>query len=334
MLPSLSTVLNSLVTVIIRYHDSQRVKPLVLSRKSEDFHEKANELLKEPTDSLVGLLTNYINQCTTDINYPERKDFLMFILYQVEYLNNVLTSEESFDTKKLKDTHEHLSQLLIDARQLLNTSKGTSYTVSWGHNKTLLDGLYGTYSFCNSGTILKEELLKRLHLRITSDDEEIKQTSQSLCNDFNNMLAAKEKNVLEKKLKESEDKNQQLTLENEKLEEEKSQSEKRMEVIEKELKETKDKNQQLTLEKENLEESISSQKSESRRLSHENQQLRQENTRLKNDAPKNTSSINPLMPNLFLGNPWSKPYFLGRDIAQLEFDSDEEKKSPEQLLVD
>lgn len=257
MLPNLSSVLNSLVTVIIRYHDSQHVaKPMVASRKPEDFHKKADELLKEPT-SLISTLEDCINQCTTALNYTNRNGLLLFLLSQVNYLNDIVNREKSFDENELKAIYERLSQLVIDARQLLNTYKGTPCTVRNSNGDWLkLDGLHATYSYCNSGLILQEELLQRLYLNPQSKDEEIRQTCQGLCDNFNNSLLAKEKIQVEEKMKAREeewirtkDENEQLRKEREaptsRMDEEKEKLEERIANLEKELKRVRQENTTL-----------------------------------------------------------------------------------------
>ncbi|HEO1343828.1 TPA: hypothetical protein VAH47_002058, partial [Legionella pneumophila] len=113
----------------------------------------------------------------------------------------------------LEEYKKQITQLLIDLKQLMITPKSKTYEVKYTsateNSETSIslsgvknDGYVGG-EFCNSGNLIKEEVLEALNIHINSkntaecsSDEEIKALAESLCLEHQNALLVPE--LLEK----------------------------------------------------------------------------------------------------------------------------------------
>ncbi|HAT8591776.1 TPA: hypothetical protein JA986_03145 [Legionella pneumophila] len=213
----LEELLYTLTSVIIRYHDSQpkvlnklivESNPILLRRKALAL---AKEIIQDKDVECKGRLEELIQNCTK--GYPDRKPFLYFILNEVLFLKSMLDKKSSFEPSKLEEYKKQIAQLLIDLKQLMITSKSKTYEVKYTsateNSETSIslsgvknDGYVGG-EFCNSGNLIKEEVLEALNIHINSkntaecsSDEEIKALAESLCLEHQNALLVPE--LLEK----------------------------------------------------------------------------------------------------------------------------------------
>ncbi len=176
MSSNISSILISLTKVIIRYHDIRVQKKIVADPTRESLSLKAEELMSKPNENLDQTLKLYINECTH--GYLERKPFLNFILYQIEFLKPI-AEKKNFEDHEIENIFNHLYRLILDVKGLLNTTKGTNYTVIQDGHEMNLNGLarYGYYPFhrplCDSGQIALEEMLGGLGLDATCSDADI-----------------------------------------------------------------------------------------------------------------------------------------------------------------
>ncbi|CZG60477.1 TPA: hypothetical protein JBD88_01580 [Legionella pneumophila subsp. pneumophila] len=209
----LEELLYTLTSVIIRYHDSQpkvlnklivESNPILLRRKALAL---AKEIIQDKDIECKGRLEELIQNCTK--GYPDRKPFLYFILNEVLFLKSMLDKKSSFEPSKLEGYKKQIAQLLIDLKQLMITPKSKTYEVKYTsateNSETSIslsgvknDGYVGG-EFCNSGNLIKEEVLEALNIHINSkntaecsSDEEIKALAESLCLEHQNALLVPE----------------------------------------------------------------------------------------------------------------------------------------------
>ncbi|MCW8410052.1 hypothetical protein OQJ13_13810 [Legionella sp. PATHC035] len=253
----LEELIYSLATVIVRYHDSQAVKeklvsavePTALRKKS---HERAMEIIQDTKTDYFPYLQGKISACTK--SYHDREDFLLFILNETRFLKEQLDRKTPFEEIELQTFHEHLTQLFIDFRQLLNLKNGVAYSVTSNNTKGSkmpdLSGLLNARmvggKYCNSGQLLIEEVLFVLHMTPEDSNAELKQIASNICLEFQTQL----ENQREKLKRANEDSEK----ETHKLELDKLKSSTEIQKSESEA-------QQLEIEK--LKESLERQKSES-----------------------------------------------------------------------
>ncbi|MFO2970767.1 Dot/Icm T4SS effector RavI [Legionella pneumophila serogroup 10] len=213
----LEELLYTLTSIIIRYHDSQpkvlnklivESNPILLRRKALAL---AKEIIQDKDVECKGRLEELIQNCTK--GYPDRKPFLHFILNEVLFLKSMLDRKNSFEPSKLEEYKKQITQLLIDLKQLMITPKSKTYEVKYtsatesSETSISLSGVkndgYVGGEFCNSGNLIKEEVLEALNIHINSkntaecsSDEEIKALAESLCLEHQNALLVPE--LLEK----------------------------------------------------------------------------------------------------------------------------------------
>lgn len=200
---NLSTVLNALVTIIIKYHDYQNVRKIVETPSPEAVHQKAEELLKElNATELNDRLTSYIEECTSDVGYSTRKPFLNYMLMQINYLKPIIARDRAMDENEILRISSVLKQLFLDSIELLKTTKEKTYKVTWKDCKIDINGLsnsaFYAISLCNSGQLLLNELFAPLNLCDKSNASEIEATLLQLLNEFNLPLLAQEAISLKK----------------------------------------------------------------------------------------------------------------------------------------
>lgn len=210
----------SLTTVLVRYHDSQagvtklinESDPHLLRKKSRSC---AIAILQNKDVHYKIRMDELIKECTK--GYPGRTPFLYFLLHQITFLKALQDRNKSFEPIQLEEYINQLTQFLIDLRKLLNTTKSKTYVVKYSRLSIenepnaevtiALSGLindYYPYSLCNSGFLLKEEVLETLNIALNYSDSEIKVIAESLCIEHQNALLVPE---LQAKLMESKELN-------------------------------------------------------------------------------------------------------------------------------
>lgn len=315
----LEDLINSLASIIVRYHDTQKdVTKLIVESDQTLLRKKSRryaiDIMQNTEVKFDQRLGRLIDACTK--KYPDRKPFLTFILKETIFLKEQLDRKVPFTSEELEKLKQQISQLFIDSRQLLKIYKNTSYKVTYSSldDKTLayddLNGLindayYGNH-FCNSGDILLDEVLGRFHITIDYTDDEIKEIAAALCLEHQNaLLVAELKNQkfeLESQqstlvLQKSELENQKSTLElqvsqlesdksilsRQKLELEEQQSTLRLQIseLENEKSTLMDKNTELEEQKSTSELQISQLEDDKSILTHQKSELEAQKSTLK-----------------------------------------------------
>lgn len=182
----------SLVTVLIRYHDLQSTKALVLEANPEQHKRKLRELAShflEETD-LESRFTTLIGQCT--IQYRERFELLNIIKNEIIDLRHLSKRDTPFSPEEFKDYNRKITQFFNDLHYLFKKRKDEAYEVEinrLGQRSTKIP-LYGfrniglsSYStpVCASGVIIQGEVMALLHLTSESPAELIKEMTEKLC---------------------------------------------------------------------------------------------------------------------------------------------------------
>lgn len=220
MAQSLDDLITSLATILIRYHDSQKInvcinlkenEPSVLKRAAREY---ATKLLQ--TENFDQEFQKLNVECTA--NYKERLELLTFIKNEIILLKELSRRSAPFNEEELEDYKSKIVVLLHDFKQLLNTPKLSTYSV---HIKKLNEdspvvklGLHGmidykgvtnmfgmlkTSPLCNSGDLIREELLERLNLAENSTLHEIKIAAEHICEGHQHTLMAAALNRMEEK---------------------------------------------------------------------------------------------------------------------------------------
>ena len=207
----LEDLLNSLTTVLIRYHDAQGIKiliteadPILRQKKSR---QEAIRILKNTEPKFDERLTKLNEECTG--KYTERAPFLHYILNEITYLKSMSERKNSFTPEGLEDYKNQLAQMLIDFKNLLLTVKGSNYKVTYSTTNQMisLSGLennayYGN-KLCKSGDLLVEEIFNRLNISTTTSDEEIRELAADICITHQNALLVPELLEMKAQLTES-----------------------------------------------------------------------------------------------------------------------------------
>lgn len=208
----LEDLLNSLITVIVRYHDSQPGVTKLIMEADDDLLKKksrtaATGLLQEKDAPLKSHLEELIKECTK--LYPGRRPFLHYIVHELLFLKSQRDREKSFEPNELIDYKNQVTQLLIDFRQLLTTSKSKTYTVKYSHLRNeveakspvnialsgCIDDSLNSYfrnKMCISGSILIAEVFDYLRISISCSDNEFKTIADELCTEHQNSLLVPE----------------------------------------------------------------------------------------------------------------------------------------------
>lgn len=214
----LEELINSLGTVLIRYHDFQ--KNVIVCVKESD--QKSAAFKKAAREYAIKLLQadgfeqefGKLNiECTKD--YKQRLDFLDFIKNELTILKKLLAQEIPFSASALDEYKQKIALLFIDLKQLLNVKKSASHQVQDRRlNGTplttialngFIDEGYSSYingPICFSGILIKEELLNRFNMLATTTDEEIIELAAGLCEEHQNALLAAKLIKIESQLSE------------------------------------------------------------------------------------------------------------------------------------
>lgn len=227
-------LLHSLTAVIIRYHDAQTEKKMVylVSELGKHSFDLSLKLLNK--EDYQANLNQLIAQCTK--TYKERKSFLDYMTHEITFIKSMLDRKSSCTELELTQLKQQITQMLLDFKQLLTTSKGEFYkvtyskltseaptTISIAGLKKNSYFLFPSSTLCLSGDLVKL-VLARLNLSPESSEQEIKETAENMCQELQNSLLVPElvtcQNELRIALKNEEAKVAQLSKEltNNKLE--------------------------------------------------------------------------------------------------------------------
>ena len=207
MATRLEDLLHSLATLLIRYHDAQKVKRIIEDADPKKTRAYAIKILHDPDIKFEERFKPIIN--TFEKIYKERKPFLDFLLNEIIYLKDVLNRKKSFSFEEEGLLKKHLYQMLMDFRQLMLTPNNKKHRVTYSPTKseedrddkdTLLLGMINTARvgrfFCTSGDLINEEILLRLTLgmsdKTTPSNEEVFAIIESLFEEHQNKLVIKE----------------------------------------------------------------------------------------------------------------------------------------------
>ncbi|WP_115710198.1 M protein [Legionella sainthelensi] len=286
----LEDLINSLASVIVRYHDTQKdVTKLIIESDQTLLRKKSRsyaiDIMQNMELKFDQRLARLIDACTK--KYPDRKPFLTFILKETIFLKEQLDRKVPFTSEELEKLKQQISQLFIDSRQLLKIYKNTSYKITYSSlddkaityddlNGLINDAYYGNH-FCNSGDILLDEVLGRFHITIDYTDEEIKEIAAALCIEHQNALLVSE---LKNQKFELESEQSNLVLQKSELEEQKSTLE--LQISQLESDKSMLSRQKLELEEHNstLELQMSELKDEKSTLTHEKTELEEQKSAL------------------------------------------------------
>lgn len=201
----LEELINSLATVLVSYHDSQKNnipsdKPFTLFITESD-----PERIKARSYAITQIvqkkdfekkLNELITECTG--HDPLRLPFLTFLKDEILVLKKQLAKETPFTNEEFDKYKNKISNLLIDLKKLLTIAKTKSSPVKIDMlddtpiiSKTM-NGLNDpglvTTALCRSGTLIKVEVLDRLNIKEATSDQEIREIAGHLCETHQNAL--------------------------------------------------------------------------------------------------------------------------------------------------
>jgi hypothetical protein len=198
-------LLYNLTAVIIRYHDKQSSKPLIVeSDKGElrkKVHASAVDIIKSTKTDFKTRLDELI-KTSTDDSSSTRRHFLKYILHEIIFLKAQLDRKSSYEPEQLDELKKQISQLFVDFKKLMTTLKSTTCTVH--HSEVgpkeapaiALSGLINTgYTggeLCNSGIYLNEEVLTPFSIYTNSSQKEINAVAEQICTELQNALLVPE----------------------------------------------------------------------------------------------------------------------------------------------
>ncbi|CAM3055024.1 hypothetical protein [Legionella worsleiensis] len=195
-------LLYSLVAVMIRYHDKQPGVTLKITERDEVLLRKkthclAKEIMSNTEIDFKTQLQDLIEQSTK--HHDDRKPFLNYLVNEIIFLKSIVDKNSSFSSGQFAAYTTQVIELVTDLKHLLANSKGTKSPIRY-HNTDLspgstvfLDGLvdnhyYSRGQLCNSGLILKEEILDRFNLTLHAPQAELDEFAMQLCQEHQNIL--------------------------------------------------------------------------------------------------------------------------------------------------
>lgn len=177
----LTKLINSLITVIIRYHDAQLfITKLVTVNKDQSQKQSeyayAHELFADKKINLKTHLEHIIDSCKDD-----RKPLMHYLLHEIMYLKALSEIDYQIAPETMERCKRQVIQMLNNCQTLLKLPQGKTSDVVYSRTpgereiKISLAGLinesYFGGSLCNSGIFLKEELDKFFLLPSTTAEE-------------------------------------------------------------------------------------------------------------------------------------------------------------------
>ncbi|MDI9817709.1 MULTISPECIES: hypothetical protein [unclassified Legionella] len=146
----LQKVIHSLCEVIIGYNETQTGKVYSLE-----------ELLKQSDSDFLKSLEAILKDATK--NWPIRTGLLNYILFEIKELKPLVEQTHLLTTEEEKKVKENLTDLLVNIKKLLETSKSENVEVKYAGKREEMPGLK-LWGLCNSGQLLKKKLLEPLKL--------------------------------------------------------------------------------------------------------------------------------------------------------------------------
>ncbi|WP_058535713.1 hypothetical protein [Legionella saoudiensis] len=217
MAHSLNDLIISLATILIRYHDSQKINVCIKENEPAAMKKAAREyamklLQSEDFDQEFARLNV---ECTKQYADFKRIDLLTFIKDEIKILKEVSLRttpfQESDDESTNSEFNEYknkIAMLLTDFKGLLNTQKTSVYEARIKKfNDPIVTklGLHGMIDsvgvsnmfgmlksspLCNSGDLVKVELLDRFNLTELSTSSEIRMVAEHICEGHQHALMA------------------------------------------------------------------------------------------------------------------------------------------------
>jgi hypothetical protein len=205
----LEDLLYSLTSIIVQYHDSQSsVTKLVEASDKSTLQKKSRELAIDFIEDRIKLkgfvkgnvnanLEKLIKDCTN--GYPDRRPFLYFILHEINFIKSIRDYKAPIDAMRLEKYKLQISQMLINFKCLLTTPKSKMVQIKRSKIDDETDAvvslsglksdayLYGG-EYCNSGSLVKEDVLDRLNILVSNTSEEILQVASKICAEYQNTL--------------------------------------------------------------------------------------------------------------------------------------------------
>ncbi|MDR3503349.1 MAG: hypothetical protein P4L79_12300 [Legionella sp.] len=262
MAHSLNDLITSLATILIRYHDSQKInvciketEPTAMKKASREY---AMKLLQSVDFDQEFARLNV--ECTKQYADFKRIDLLTFIKDEIKILKEVslrttpfLEADDESTNSEFDDYKNKIAMLLTDFKGLLNTQKANVYearikkfndpiVTKWGLHGMIdsvgvsnMFGMLKSSHLCNSGDLVKVELLDRFNLTELSTSTEIKIVAELICEGHQHALMAARHRELQTTIHELKEQHS----------EERSRLNTELQHLEKKLKETEEKLQQL-----------------------------------------------------------------------------------------
>lgn len=217
MAHSLNDLITSLATILIRYHDSQKInvciketEPTAVKKASREYAIKLLQL--EDFDQEFAKLNV---ECTKQYADFRRIDLLTFIKDEIKTLKEVslrttpfLETDDESTNSEFDEYKNKIAMLLMDFKGLLITQKASVYearikkfndpivTKLGLHGMidsvgvTNMFGMLKSSPLCNSGDLVKVELLDRFNLTESSTSSEIRIVAEHICEGHQHALMA------------------------------------------------------------------------------------------------------------------------------------------------
>ncbi|CAM4501809.1 MAG: hypothetical protein LEGION0403_FIIPPAGN_01839 [Legionella sp.] len=225
MAHSLNDLITSLATILIRYHDSQGINVCIKETETNAVKKTAREyamklLQSEGSDQEFAKLNV---ECTKQYADYKRIDLLTFIKDEIKILRELslrttpfLEADDESTNSELDDYKNKITMLLTDFKGLLSTQKENVYEarikrlneptpIKLGLHGMIdskrvgnIFGMLKSSPLCNSGDLVKVELLDRFNLTELSTASEIRIVAERICEGHQHaLMAAQHKAIID-----------------------------------------------------------------------------------------------------------------------------------------
>lgn len=191
----LQKLLESFVTVIVRYHgaikSSPRERGSSIATPTEPELEIITSLMQEPMDGMIARLNDLITESTKDVN--TRRPLLEYILYGITLTRSYLDNQEIDFETMLPVMQEKLTQLIVGIQILLACSQTFQKTIKYNDTEVSMYGLsyWPMPGLCTSGTILRETVLAPLSFAEETSQDTIKKMMGNIVKQYQSSLLIK-----------------------------------------------------------------------------------------------------------------------------------------------
>lgn len=201
----LEDLIYSLATVLVRYHqirgftvslDNESDKLL----KAEKPRTLAASIINSDKPKFKDKLSELITQCT--LNHVVRQPFLTYILNELIFLKSIHSRTDVLQKNELPQYETVIFQMIQQFKQLLTIRQDETTAIKYSTlpgsasdganiklNGLINTAIFGPY-YCNSGTLLLEEVFYWLNLTDKSSSDEIQSTAQDIVSEYQNKLIA------------------------------------------------------------------------------------------------------------------------------------------------